>query len=213
VPDTTARRGALEGLLKPGRYPGAGGGAFNLAVQERPNVTQLQVIARKDQGASLARRFSSLLGIGKALAPLESAAAEGIQIYATGPLDYWLFSERHSAQALERRLADKLGDTASLFDQSHARFVVRISGDDATRLLAKGTPLDLEAGALPAHGASHTMLEHIPALVVRCASPVTYDLSVPCSYAGSFMAWLGEAALDINTRYLATARPPNRQAL
>ena len=129
------------------------------------------------------------------------ASADGglsrtVLVCATGPLEYWVFSETHSAQALERRLADELGDTASLFDQSHARFVVRISGDDATRLLAKGTPLDLEAGALPAHGASHSMIEHIPALVARCAIPVYYELSVPRSYAGSYVAWLAEAALE-----------------
>ncbi len=126
--------------------------------------------------------------------PLEGAAADGVRIYATGPLEYWVFSETHGAQALDRRLADALGDTASLFDQSHARFVVRISGNDATGLLAKGTPLDLDAGAFPAEGASHTMIEHIPALVRRRAVPACYDLSVPRSYAGSCVAWLAEAA-------------------
>ncbi len=187
---------ALDHLLKPGEYRRAGGGASGLVIQERPNVTQLQVIARKDRGASLARRLSALLGARKALAPLEGAAADGVRGYATGPLEYWVFSETHGAQALERRLADELGDTASLFDQSHARFVVRISGDGATGLLAKGTALDLDGGAFPAEGASHTMIEHIPALVVRRAVPACYDLSVPRSYAGSYVAWLAEAALE-----------------
>ncbi len=186
---------ALDHLLKPGRYPRADGGASSLVIQERPNVAQLQVIARKDQGASLARRLSALLGAATALAPLEGAEADGVDVYATGPLEYWVFSETHSAQVLERRLADELGETASLFDQSHARIVVRISGDSATGLLAKGTPLDLDAGAFPAEGASHTMIEHIPALVARRAVPACYDLSVPRSYAGSFVAWLAEAAL------------------
>ncbi len=185
---------ALDHLLKPGQYPRTGGES-SLVIQERPNVTQLQVIARKNQGASLARQLSALLGVGKALAPLEGAEADGVHVYATGPMEYWVFSETHGAQALERRLSDELGDTASLFDQSHARFVVRLSGDGATGLLAKGTPLDLDAGAFPAQWASHTMIEHIPALVARRALPVCYDLSVPHSYAGSFLAWLAEAAL------------------
>ncbi len=186
---------ALDHRLKPGRYPRADGGASSLVIQERPNVAQLQVIARKDQGESLARRLSGLLGAATALAPLEGAETDGVDVYASGPLEYWMFSETHSAQVLERRLADELGDTASMFDQSHARFVVRISGDSATGLLAKGTPLDLDAGAFPAEGASHTMIEHIPALVARRAVPACYDLSVPSSYAGSFVAWLAEAAL------------------
>jgi sarcosine oxidase subunit gamma len=105
-----------------------------------------------------------------------------------------VFSAKHNATELEKQLADALGDTASLFDQTHGRFVVRISGDDATRLLAKGTSLDLDEGVFLAQGASHATIEHLPALVVRRATPVCFELSVPRSYAGSLLAWFTEAA-------------------
>jgi sarcosine oxidase subunit gamma len=196
VPEIAQPQSAIEHLLKPGLYPRSDGGASGLVIQERPNAVQIQVIARKDQGASLAGRVSTFLGTAKTLAPLAGGSADGIHIYATGPLDYWVFSETHDARTLERRLADELGDTASLFDQSHARLVLRISGNNATGLLAKGTPLDLDVGAFPSPGASHTTIDHIPALVARHAVPVCYDLSVPRSYAGSFWAWLAEAALE-----------------
>ncbi|MHA1164595.1 MAG: sarcosine oxidase subunit gamma [Alphaproteobacteria bacterium] len=189
-------RSALDLLLKPGRYPRGGDGAINLVIQEQPNVAQIQLIARKGQGASLARRVSSFLGIQKTLAPREGGQADGIHIYATGPLEYWVFSAKHSARLLEQRLADELGDSASLFDHSHARFVVRINGDDATGLLAKGTSLDLDESAFPAHGASHSTIEHIPALVARRSSPPCFELSVPRSYAGSLLSWLAEAAQE-----------------
>jgi heterotetrameric sarcosine oxidase gamma subunit len=185
---------ALGHLLKPGRYPGAGGGASGLVIQERPNVAQIQVIARKDRDDSLARRLSALLGT--ALAPLEGAETDAFCIYATGPREYWVFSETLGADALERRLGDELGDTASLFDQSHVRIVVGIRGDGATGLLAQGTNLDLGGGAPPAPGASHTALDHVPALVVRRAERNSYNWSVPRSYAGSFVAWFSEAALE-----------------
>jgi heterotetrameric sarcosine oxidase gamma subunit len=185
---------ALAHVLKPGRYAGAGGGASSLVIQERPSVAQIQVIARKDRGDSLARRLSALLGT--ALAPLEGAETDAFRVYATGPREYWVFSETLGAGALERRLGDELGDTASLFDQSHVRIVVGIRGDGATGLLAQGTPLDLEGGAPPAPGACHSALDHVPALVVRRAEHNCYDLSVPRSYAGSFVAWFSEAALE-----------------
>lgn len=187
---------ALGHLLKPGRYPGAGGGASGLLIQERANVAQIQVIARKNRDDSLARRFTALLGAGTALAPLEGAETDAYCVYATGPREYWVFSETLDASALERRLGDGLGDTASLFDQSHTRIVVGIRGGRATELLAQGTPLDLDGNAPPAPGASHTALDHVPALVVRRADPGSYDLFVPCSYAGSFVAWLAEAAME-----------------
>ena len=180
----------LDHLLKPDRYPGAGGGASSLVIQGRPNVTQFQVIARKDQGVSLGRRISALLG------PEQVAETDGIRAYATGPEEYWVFSETLDAGALERRLGDELGETASLFDQSHARIVVGIRGDGATGLLAQGTSLDLEGDSFTARGASHTMVDHVPALVAGRAEPGSYDLSVPRSYAASFAAWIAEAALE-----------------
>lgn len=187
---------ALANVLKPGHYAGAGGGASSLVIQERPNVAQIQVIARKDKVDSLARRLSALLGTGTALAPLEGVETDAFRVYATGPREYWVFSETLGAGELERRLGDELGDTASLFDQSHVRIVVGIRGDGATGILALGTPLDLEGGTPPAPGACHSALDHVPALVVRRAERNSYDLSVPRSYAESFVAWFSEAALE-----------------
>lgn len=186
----------LARLLKPGRYPHDVDGKINLVIQEQANVAQLQVIARKGQGASLSRRVSSFLGISKALTPLEGGQANDIHIYATGPQEYWVFSAKRNARKVEKLLADGLGDTASFFDQSHGRFVLRISGGDAKGLLAKGSSLNLDGGAFPANGASHTTLEHIPALITQRASPACFELSVPRSYAGSLLSWLAEAAQE-----------------
>jgi len=197
VSESAQPQSVLEPLLRPGRYPRAGAEAPILVVQERRNVAQVQILARKGQRAALAQGVSALLGIDAPLAPLAGAEAEGVFVCATGPQEYWVFSETHGALSLEPRLVEALGETASLFDQSHARFVVRLGGPAAFRLLAKGTPLDLEAGAVPGQGASHTAIAHIPALVVRRARPLCTDLSVARSYAGSFMAWLAEAALEI----------------
>jgi len=196
VTDMVQSESPFDRLLKPGRYPRAGAGEINLVIQEQPNVAQIQVIARRGQNASLARRISSFLGISESLAPREGGQIYGLYIYATGPQEYWVFSAEHSAQEVELRLAYELGDTASLFDQSHGRFVLRISGDDATRLLAKGTSLDLDEGVFPAQGASHSTLEHMPVLVAKRTSPQCFELSVPRSYAGSLLNWLTEAALE-----------------
>ena len=196
VSETAQPQCAFGRLLKPGQTPGGRGGAMTLVIQEQLNVAQIQVIARKGRSASLARRLSSFLGIRKALAPREGGQTDFIHLYATGPQEYWVFSTKLGAQALERQLADALENAASLFDQTHGRFIIRISGDDAVRLLAKGTSLDLDESVFPALGASHTTLEHIPALVVRRTSPDCFELSVPRSYAGSLQSWLGGAARE-----------------
>ncbi len=194
--DLAQPQSALDLLLKPGRYPRVVDGAINLVVQEQRDVAQIQMITRNGRNASLVRRVTSFLGVEKALAPQEGGEADGIHIYATGPREHWVFSAKYSAQQLERRLAEELGDAASLFDQSHGRFILLVSGDSAAHLLAKGTSLDLNESAFLASGASHSTIEHIPALVLRCETPKGFQLSVPRSYAGSLMAWLCEAAQE-----------------
>lgn len=183
-------------LLKPGRYPHGVDGKINLVIQEQANVVQLQVIARKGQGASLSRWVSSFLGINKALTPLEGGQANDIHIYATGPQEYWVFSAKRNARKVEKLIADELGDTASLFDQSQGRFVLRINGSNAKGLLSKGSSLNLDEGTFPEIGGSHTTLEHIPALITQRTSPACFELSVPRSYAGSLLSWIAEAALE-----------------
>ncbi len=138
-------------------------------------MTQFQVILRK----------------GEASRSLEIMEDDGLLICATGPDEFWVFSEQHDAQGVETVLGRMIGETASLFDQSHGRVVLRIEGPRTIEVLAKGSPLDFDA--LPVKGAAHTVIEHIPVLISRREAAGPYDVSVPRSYAASFIAWLEEA--------------------
>ncbi len=146
-----------------------------LSVEEVPGMTQVQVILRKHKGPG----------------PLEGLAKDGVSICTTGPGEFWAFSEQHDTHGTEKRLGKVLGESASLFDQSHGRLVLRIEGPGALEVLARGTPLDL--AKMPAASATHTVIEHIPVLIARHRTTGRYDISVPRSYAVSFIAWLAEA--------------------
>jgi heterotetrameric sarcosine oxidase gamma subunit len=194
VADTIAALSRLAGLLEPGALTASEPGG--LAVEERRSVVQLQLIARSGQTAPLAASIATLLGRSAALAPLEGDGTEELFISATGPLEYWALAEGpRTADAVERVKAVSSG-CASLFDHSHGRFVVRLSGTKAQTLLAKGTALDLRQPPFPARGAAHTAIAHMPALVIR-REPAVYDISGAGSYAGSFVAWLKEAACGL----------------
>ncbi len=151
-------------------------------------MTQFQVIARK--GKSIA--------FGRKLAPLEGVEADGLFICASGPGEYWVFAEKLCACDVETVLGKELGETASLFDQSHGRIVLRIEGPCAADVLAKGTALDFHPTAFPAQGAAHTVIEHIPALVAQRTGLGCYDISVSRSYGLSFITWLTEAGREFN---------------
>ena len=185
----------LSQLMAHGTHATAGG-ATGVSISEPRAVAQIQVISRKGKAAEAARSISTFLGRKDVLAPSEGAERNNLLICATGPLEHWVFAEGRGPSDAMNELHGIAGASASLFDQSAGRCVIRLAGSHAADVLAKGTSLDLQSEALRAPGASHSVIEHIPALVVRRGDPACYDISVPRSYAGSFIAWLGEAALE-----------------
>lgn len=196
MPDGITAQSPFAGLLVPGTQFTAAGTA-GIAIQERRNVVQLQLIARKGKSAVLANKLAGLLGQRQTIAPLAGAANDGLFVCATGPLEYWAFAERRTPASVVRSLEKTIETEASLFDQSAGRCTLRLSGDKALHVLAKGTSLDLHPQSLPIRGAAHTVIEHIPALVARRNDLAWHDISVPCSYALSLATWLLEAARDV----------------
>ena len=89
-----------------------------------------------------------------------------------------------------------------VFDLSHARMVVRLSGEHARDVLAKGCPLDLTA-LMPGRGAS-TVLGPF-SVVINCDT-TGYEVVFNRTYARSGWEWLAHAALEFGLEVQA-ARP------
>ena len=87
-----------------------------------------------------------------------------------------------------------MAESASVFDQTDGRRGFVLSGRHALDVLAKAAALDLRSQTFPTLGAAHSMIAHIPALIVQ--RPDAYEILVPRSYASSFVAWLEEAAME-----------------
>lgn len=155
-----------------------------LSVQEMPDIKQFQAMIRKGK----------TIGRGHKLIPLEGAEIDGLFICAVGPGDYWIFAENHDEQGVNKLLRE----TASLFEQTHGRVVLRIEGVCASDILSKGSPLDLDN--MPGMGAAHTVVEHIPVLIAKHDEVDGYLVSIPRSFANSFSSWLTEAALDFTEK-------------
>ena len=183
-----ARQSALAGLLR----ADAAGGTNEVRVEEVEDVTQLQLFARKGKADAFAKAVARFLKRKKPLGPLEGGERNGVFVCAVGPQECWALARGRSKAKGLSELEKAIGDDASVFDQSHGRFVVRLSGPGATDVLARGASLDLHDPGMPEAWGSHAPIEHMPALVIRrmLKNTIAYDVSIPRSYAGSFVAWL-----------------------
>ncbi len=198
-------RSALETFLPPKvsdnqeQKPG-------VIIEERPNICLLQMIARNNDPLQLANIMTQYLGLEKPLAPMAAASKNGLLICATGPLEYWVMGQKPDAIDALAAIQFKAEQSASIFDQSEGKLVLRLTGAKAADILAKGTALDLHAKTLLApktllaEGAAHTVIEHIPVLLTWQSPAGHYDLLIPRSYAQSFMTWLCGAARDVGWR-------------
>lgn len=191
--ETAGRQSPLAGLMEPGTH---GDGEPGVAIEERQEVTQLQLIARNGKTDVLGKQLAAFLGRKKPLGALEGAEKKGLFICAVGPRDYWVIADDMAPADAFKTLNKIVGDNASIFDQSEGGAVLRLSGEKAADILAKGSALDLQGPAFPAIGAANTVIEHIPVLVAKRPRADAYDISVPRGYAASFLNWLREAARD-----------------
>ena len=186
--ETIARQSALAGLLQ----SDAPRGSSDARVEELEGFVQLQLFARKGKSDAFQKTLARFLKQKKPLAPFEGGERGGVFICAVGPQECWVLAHGRSNLKKLEELEKAVDGDASVFDQSEGRFVVRLSGPSAVDVLARGTSLDLHDPAMPEEWGTHTLIEHIPALVVRRVqnNAIVYDVSVPRSYAGSFAAWL-----------------------
>jgi len=173
-------------------------------------------IGRAGAGVTLAeRRPRALLmlhgapepELGAVLADAAPAPAAGRQFAAaqarflwTGPGQWLVVAETRDVGALREALESALGGTdATLTDLSHARTVVRVGGPRAADTLLAGCPLDLEAMAPGACGAS--VLGPFSVTVHR--HEAGFDVYVFRTFGLALWEWLLEAGAEHGVEIVA----------
>lgn len=100
---------------------------------------------------------------------------------------------------IEGELGRVCGSTAAVLDQSDGRFLVRLSGPDVRKTLAKGFTIDLHPRAFAVNETSLTMLSHLAVqltLVDVVDGIATFELVGPRAAAGDVWAWLEASAAE-----------------
>jgi methylglutamate dehydrogenase subunit D len=142
-------------------------------------VTTVLVIARRRKKRQLEEVVASLKGM-----DVRWAGADQFFVMAVGAED----------GDIEKKVRAKVGDVASVVDQSHGRVVFQIAGSKARDILAKGTPVDLRDERFPIGKSSLTQIAHIGAHLTRVAQDA-YQISVFRGFSESFMDWLKSQSL------------------
>jgi len=174
-----SRPSPLASVAVPGRF-GADRGAPGVVLSVVHPHSLATVIARS----------------GKAKATKEALAAlRAVSVMWAGVDQYFVKSAITVEGALAADLKKKLAGIASVIDQSHGRVTIRITGDHARAVLAKGTPVDLHPDEFPVGQSAVTQMAHVGIHLTRVAEDA-YELSVFRGFAESFWQWLTEMSLE-----------------
>ncbi|TPL34593.1 sarcosine oxidase subunit gamma family protein [Mesorhizobium sp. B2-4-6] len=148
-------RSPLDRALVAGAY-GAQGEA-GVSLTEIRNFGLVQVMARRGKSAEMAKAAKAGFAVPAPETPKATDAADATLIWS-GPGQFLVLSKgvKHAIEAF----APVFAGSASLSDQSHARALIRVSGDKARAMLAKLSSIDLHPDVFGVGAAAATSMDH-----------------------------------------------------
>jgi sarcosine oxidase subunit gamma len=164
-------------VLEPQNLPLPTTGTVSLA----PPCSILSIAAFHGQAAAL----QTALGVALPATP---------HCITAGPVT-WLWSGPHSWLALSAdpiEIPAAASTLAAITDQSDGRAIIRVTGPDAKKILAKLVPIDLHETAFPPDATALTLAGHISIQLWR--GDIGYCLACFRSFAESLYESLSEAS-------------------
>jgi len=185
---------ALSGIGVPGRY-GKDEAEPSIVITELTGLGLATVACRKGQASALSATVRKAYDVDL---PASSRVAQGaaVSFIGYGPEQWLAVSEALAKEALAGELAAKLQGLASVSDQSGGRTVLRMGGNRARDVLAKGLPIDLDPRAFPLGSAATSAISHIGVQLWQADDTRSYDLAIFRSLSESFWRWLTASAAE-----------------
>jgi len=185
------RRSALAHLA-----PVASAEALVTLAESRPG-SLLQVAAWPDTFATVESVIAELLGVG--VPPLGGAFSDpNLTIAAVAPGRFFIAG---LAPDLAPRLEAALPSSdAAVTNLSHGRVILRLRGEAALGVLAKGVALDLDPAIFPSGQVAQTAIHQIDVMIHRQAEMI-FDLWVLRGFAEALAEWLLDAGLEYGVAF------------
>ena len=185
---------ALAGLAVPGVY-GKEGREPGVAIDERTGLGLATIAARKREAEALTKAVASTYGV-ELLDRSRAVQGPSVSFIGYGPGQWLAVSETFANEKLARELGERLRGLASISDQSGGRTVLRIAGQGARAVLAKGLPIDLHPRAFRPGSAATSTISLMGVQIWQVDDAPTYDLAIFRSVSASFWHWLTAAAAE-----------------
>ena len=173
-----------------------------VVVQDRDGLGLATVLLRRGQSAAFTQRVRERFGI-----ELESgarrSASGGTAFLAIGP-GAWLATSEGGVNVFAAGLAEAVGESASVSDQSDGYAVLRVSGHGVREALCKLAPIDLHPRAFKVNDVAVTVAAHIGTTWWRLEDAgngsAVFELAVYRSLAGSVWGALSASAAQFGYR-------------
>jgi methylglutamate dehydrogenase subunit D len=187
-------RAPLQGIAQQGRF-GAVGSRPGLIVEVRTDLALASVIARRSRERELKGFVAKAFGIELPDGP-RVAANGGISFAGLGVHHWFAAAENAADTDFVVRLGEGLAGLASITDQTDGRVVLRLRGNRARDVLAKGVPLDLHHRSFKTGDIASTLLAYIGVQIEQLDDAPTFQLMAFRSLAGSLWSWLTKSAAE-----------------
>lgn len=173
------------------------GATSDFEVSEREDVTMASIATSEKNLDDVQHAVKQAYGVELPGGP-KRIAGKDIEFIWFGP-DQWLaLAPRADGRDLEVELKALLPN-ASIVDQSDGRVIVRISGERARDVLAKGVPIDLHPQSFSLNDAAVTHASHIGIILWQTDGAPTFEIALFRSYADSFSDWLIDSAAEFTS--------------
>lgn len=185
-------RSALSYVITPGRR-GKKEGQAGVILTEVSQFTLAHLTAFKGQKAALEMAIRDEFCIDL---PNNSRRAERnrVSFIGIGPEQWIVMVYDPDSNGFLTKLSHVVNGLAALVDQSDARAIVRISGSDARRALAKGVTVDLHPQVFGKDYATTTLAAGLSISLWQVEDTPTYEISVFRAFAVSLYDWVIHSA-------------------
>lgn len=201
-------RAPLTNVARPGRF-GAATPNPGLVIEERTDLALATVMARRGAEQNLKRAVSAAYGLDLPDRP-RVAANGGVSFAGIGVGQWFAAAETSAGGDFVSRLRERLAGLASIADQSDGRVVLRMSGDRARDVLAKGLPVDLHLLSFRTGDVASTLVAHIGVQIQQLDDRPTFQLMAFRSFAGSLWSWLTKSAAEFGYKIVQPGSPESK---
>lgn len=164
----------------------------------RDRLSLATIISRKGKETKLAEILTGLAGVCLPATP-KIVRGRKMDLVWSGHSQWLLVSEQAGSVS---QVAQELSEFAAVSDQSDARAVLRVSGDNVRDVLAKGCMIDLHPRVFQAGDTALTSIAHIGVQIWQLDDVPTYEIAVARSMAGSFWSWMQASTAEFGLSVL-----------